>query len=152
MQTHYRMTNPAWILACSLLVACSIASARTYEIQPEGYSDTFSADKKPILEIHSGDTVQTSTWDALGRDKSGVVHIHNPFGFPPLSNPLLGPFYIQDSDYGDVLEVHLDTVRLNRNWGYSNYRLLTTIIIPGTIEGLYRKLTSRTPCGPGGRT
>ena len=149
MQSHSTRTNPAWTLACSLLVACSIASARTHEIQPEGYSDTFSADKKPILEIQSGDTVQTSTWDALGRDKSGVAHIPNPFGFPELSNPLLGPFYIQDSDYGDVLEVHLDKVRLNRNWGYTNYRLLTTIIIPGTIEGLYKDYYKMDAVWPG---
>lgn len=92
MQSHSTRTNPAWTLACSLLVACSIASARTHEIQPEGYSDTFSADKKPILEIQSGDTVQTSTWDALGRDKSGVAHIPNPFGFPELSIDCWGHF------------------------------------------------------------
>jgi len=149
MQTHYRIRKSAWTLACSLLVVCSIASAKTHEIQPESYSDTFSADKKPILEIRSGDTVQTSTWDALGRDKNGVAHVPDPFGFPPLSNPVLGPFYVQDSDYGDVLEVHLDRVRLNRNWGYSNYRLMTKIISPNTVEGLYKNYYKPDAVWPG---
>jgi amidase len=117
MQTHRSIVNWAWTVACSLLIASATGSAKTHEIQPESYSDTFSADKKPILEIQSGDTVRTNTWDALGRDKNGVAHIPNPFGFPELSNPLLGPFYVQDSDYGDALEVHLDSIRLNRNWG-----------------------------------
>jgi acetamidase/formamidase len=149
MQTPFGMVNRASILACLLLVACSIASAKTHEIQPQGYSDTFSADKKPILEIQSGDTVSASTWDALGRDKNDVAHIPDPFGFPELSNPLLGPFYVQDSNYGDVLEVHLDTVRLNRNWGYTNYRLLTTIITPGMVESLYKDYYKADAVWPG---
>lgn len=45
--------------------------------------------------------------------------------------------------------MHLDKVRLNRNWGYTNYRLLTTIIIPGTIEGLYKDYYKMDAVWPG---
>ena len=39
------------------------------------------------------------------------------------SNPLTGPFYIEGAEAGDALVVKLRKVRLNRNWGYTAYRL-----------------------------
>jgi acetamidase/formamidase len=52
----------------------------------------------------------------------------------------MGPFYIEDADYGDALEVHLDKVRLNRNWGYTGYRLSPAVLNPGTplYENVYK--------------
>jgi acetamidase/formamidase len=47
----------------------------------------------------------------------------------------MGPFYIEGADYGDALEVHLDKVRLNRDWGYTSYRLSPAILNSG--EELY---------------
>jgi acetamidase/formamidase len=47
----------------------------------------------------------------------------------------MGPFYIEGAEYGDALEVHLDRVRLNRNWGYTSYRLNPAILNAG--ENLY---------------
>jgi acetamidase/formamidase len=54
-----------------------------------------------------------------------------------LRNALMGPFYIEGADYGDSLEVHLDRVRLNRNWGWTSYRLSPAFLDPHT-RGLYR--------------
>ena len=47
----------------------------------------------------------------------------------------MGPFYIEGSEYGDALEVKLDKVRLNRNWGYTSYRLSPGVLNSG--ENLY---------------
>jgi amidase len=113
-------------------------AAETHEIYPNTYSRVFSANKEPILRIKSGDTVITRTWDAFGQDYRDVRHIENPFAYPELRNALMGPFYIEGSEYGDTLEVHLDKVRLNRNWGWTNYRLNPAFLDPRTIEGLYK--------------
>jgi len=82
--------------------------------------------------------VHTRTPDGLGTDYQGVPHAKDPFGYPGLPNALIGPFYIEGTDYGDALEVHLDMVRLNRNWGWGRYRLMPSILSPNTVETLYR--------------
>jgi len=112
--------------------------AETHEIYPETYSPVFSAFREPVLHIKSEDTVITKTWDAFGQDDKDVRHVEHPFAYPPLRNALMGPFCIEGSDYGDTLEVHLDKVRLNRNWGWSGYRLSTAYLNPHSIDGLYR--------------
>ena len=112
--------------------------AETHKYEPETYSPVFSAFKEPVLGLKSGDTVVTRTWDAFGEDYKNVRHVANPFAYPELRNALMGPFYIEDTDYGDTLEVHLDKVRLNRNWGWSGYRLSTSYLDSRSIEGLYK--------------
>jgi acetamidase/formamidase len=115
-------------------------TARTHRIYPTDFSDVFAASKPPVARINSGDTVETRTLDASGRDYQGVAHAPHPFDFPPLSNALTGPFYVEGAAYGDALEVRLDQVRLNRNWGYTNYRLMPLVLSPNTIEGLYKNV------------
>ena len=39
---------------------------------PASFSNMFSLNIKPVLRIHSGDTVSTETIDAGGFDKNGV--------------------------------------------------------------------------------
>ena len=119
------------------LSACNHLWAETHEVYPETYSGVFSAFKEPVLRVKSGDAVITRTWDAFGQDYKDVRHIPNPFAYPELRNALMGPFYIEGADYGDSLEVHLDRVRLNRNWGWTSYRLSPAFLDPHT-RGLYR--------------
>jgi acetamidase/formamidase len=45
-------------------------------------------------------------------------------------NPLTGPFFIEGAEEGDALAVHLLKVRVNRNWGYSSYRLGSVTMTP----------------------
>lgn len=116
---------------CLAMLACLPLAAATHTIYPEHHSRVFSPNKEPILRIHSGDTVITRTWDSGGQDYKGVRHIHQPYVYPETGNPLMGPFYIEEADYGDALEVHLDKVRLNRNFGYTSYRLSPGILAPG---------------------
>src|SRR5262249_7240357 len=95
------------------------------------YLHVFSAYKEPVLRIQPGDTVITRTVDSSGKDYRGE----------PLSevgNPLTGPFYVQGAEAGDSIAVHLDKVRLNRNWGYSSYRLMPAVINAEAVEKLYK--------------
>jgi hypothetical protein len=149
MKNHVRQPS-TWVL---LLLPCLLAAlrvdARTYEIYPEGFTDAYDATIEPLLRISSGDSVRTRIPDGLGTDYQGIPHAKDPFGYPGLPNALIGPFYIEGADYGDSLEVHLDKVRLNRNWGWGRYRLMPAILNPSTVEGLYKTTTSLTRCGRG---
>jgi acetamidase/formamidase len=107
----------------SLLLAAGSAAAATHEIYPDHHSRVFSAHKEPVLRIKSGDTVITRTWDSGGADYKGVKHIQHPYVYPESGNPLMGPFYIEEAEYGDALEVKLDKIRCNRDYGYTTYRL-----------------------------
>jgi amidase len=122
------------IRTCLALLAVT-AGAETHKVFPEHHSRVFSATKEPVARIKSGDTVITRTWDSGGQDYKGVRHIQHPYVYPESGNPLMGPFYIEGAEYGDALEVHLDRVRLNRNWGYTSYRLSPAVLNAG--ENLY---------------
>ncbi|MBM3738231.1 MAG: acetamidase [Acidobacteria bacterium] len=119
------------------LFIAATAAAATHEVYPDHHSRVFSAFKKPVAKVQSGDTVITRTWDSGGADWKGVKHIQHPYVYPESGNPLMGPFYIEGSDYGDTLQVHLDKVRCNRNYGYTTYRLSPGALSPGSIESLY---------------
>lgn len=120
-------------LLFTFLLAGVPLAAETYTVYAKAnqYSHVFSAHKPPLLKIRSGDTVITRTVDSSGRDYSGA----------PLSetgNPLTGPFVIEGAQPGDSIAVRLDKVRLNRNWGYTAYRLSPAILAPGSAETLYK--------------
>jgi acetamidase/formamidase len=114
--------------------------AATHEIYPDHHSRVFSAHEQPVLHIHSGDTVITKTWDSGGQDQAGKRHLQQPYVYPETGNPLMGPFYIEEAERGDALEVHLDKLRLNRNWGYTSYRLSPDILTSGAAESQYRNI------------
>ncbi len=115
-----------------------LAHAATHEIYPETHSRVFSAYKQPVGRVHSGDTVITRTWDSGGGDWEGVKHIQHPYVYPESGNPLMGPFFIEEADFGDTLQVHLDKVRCNRNYGYTSYRVSPGILNAGAAETLYK--------------
>jgi acetamidase/formamidase len=74
--------------------------------------------------------VVTKTIDASGRDENGKAVGEG-------SNPLTGPFYIEGAVPGDGIAITFQKVRLNRNWGYSAYRLGLYSLNPNSIEGIY---------------
>ncbi len=130
-------------------ICASFVQAATYQIYPDGHSRVFSAHETPVLRLHSGDTVVTKTWDSGGQDDKGVRHLQQPYVYPETGNPLMGPFYIEEADRGDALEVHLDKVRLNRNWGYTSYRLSPDILTSGAAEQLYKNFYKMEAVRPG---
>jgi amidase len=126
------------IAAVSVLLISGVLFAKTHEIYPDHHSRVFSAQPQPVLRVRSGDTVITKTWDSGGQDQAGVRHLQHPYIYPESGNPLMGPFYIEEADLGDTLEVHLDKVRLNRNWGYTSYRLSSDILTSSAAEAQYK--------------
>lgn len=86
--------------------------ARTVKFQPSDYSNTFNADRPPVLTIWPGDSVHTTTIDSGGVDEQGITRAL--FG-----NPQTGPFFIAGAEAGDTLVVRLKQVKLNRDYADS---------------------------------
>ncbi len=93
--------------------------------------------------IWPGDTVHTTTVDAGGTDEKGVTRVLG-------GNPQTGPFYVETAMPGDVLVVHLNRVRLNRDWAISDDGIVGRALDPrfrgqdeGRLQG--RALASRSP-------
>jgi acetamidase/formamidase len=116
-----------------LLAVAAVASVRAevHHFAPGAFYRTFSSSNPVALRIRPGDTVVTRTLDAAGGDEKGVLR-HKVFG-----NPLTGPFYIEGAEPGDALLVTLNKVRLNRNWGWTSYRLGLFSMMPSYIEKAY---------------
>src|SRR5262245_43041878 len=105
-------------------------AAQSRQILAQSYFNTFTHAHTVLARIKPGDTVATKTLDASGRDEKGAVRAGPP-------NPLTGPFYVEGAEPGDALMVRFTRVRMNRNWGFSNYRLGLYSLTPESIEGLY---------------
>jgi len=88
-----------------LLFLCLPASAESQDLLtsaghgvhihfiPTSFSNSFSANIKPVLTINAGDSVLTETIDAAGFDNNSVKRHKG-------GNPLTGPFYVKDSKAG----------------------------------------------------
>jgi len=88
-------------------------SPQRHEFTPTKFYRQFSALNEPVLHISPGDTVHTTTVDAGGTDEKSVRRVLG-------GNPETGPFYIEGAQPGDTLAVHLNKVRLNRDWAISD--------------------------------
>lgn len=118
-----RFTLLAVLAAVSLL-------AETHQLTADHYYRTFSHTNPVLKRIKPGDIVITKTLDSGGQDYRGE-HASEA------GNPLTGPFYIEGAEPGDALMVKLRKVRLNRNWGYTAYRLGLVSLTPEAIETTY---------------
>ncbi|MDQ6705280.1 MAG: acetamidase/formamidase family protein, partial [Acidobacteriota bacterium] len=104
--------------------------AETHQLIPDHYYRTFSHTNPVLRRIQPGDVVVTKTIDSSGQDYRGEQRSEG-------SNPLTGPFYIEGAEAGDALIVRLRKVRLNRNSGYTSYRLGLFSVTPESIETIY---------------
>jgi len=94
-----------------------------YEYRPTKYYFMFGP-YEPALRLRAGDTLETTTVDAEGKDRFG-----NPVSANILqssseteyyrANPLVGPFYVEDAEIGDVLAIKIEKISLNRETAYS---------------------------------
>ena len=70
------------------------------------------------MRIKPGDSVITSTRDA----SNDVFSVSDKTVSAKLDltkvNPQTGPFYIEGAEPGDTLEVHIDNIDFNRDWGW----------------------------------
>jgi acetamidase/formamidase len=72
----------------------------------------------PAMRIKPGDSVTTNTRDA----SNDAFTVSDKTLAPKLDltkvNPQTGPFYIEGAEPGDTLVVHIDSIDLNRDWGW----------------------------------
>lgn len=86
---------------------------KRHDFIPTTFYRQFSPFNKPVLTVAPGDTIHTTTVDAGGVDEKGVTRVLG-------GNPETGPFYVETAVPGDTLVVHLNRVRLNRDWASSD--------------------------------
>jgi amidase len=87
--------------------------SQRHNFTPTVFYRQFSALNKAVLTIAPGDTIRTTTVDAGGIDENGIPRVAG-------GNPQTGPSYIEGAMPGDVLVVHIDKLRLNRDWASSD--------------------------------
>jgi len=97
-----------------------------HEFEPTMFHSTIGS-HPPVLRIESGDTVVTSTVDAAGRDARGSL-VATP------GNPQTGPFFISGAQPGDMLEVHFDRIRPNRDRAWASASIAPGVLEPGYLR------------------
>jgi acetamidase/formamidase len=90
---------------------------KRYEFTPNVYYRQYSAANNPVLTVAPGDTIHTTTVDAGGVDDQGV---RRSLG----GNPETGPFYIESALPGDTLVVHINRLKLNRDYAVSDDQIV----------------------------
>lgn len=115
-----------------LFVLCLFATG----LRGEVYYRTFY-NKHPVKQrIKPGEVVATKTLDSSGKDWESKEVTDGP-------NPLTGPFYVEGAEPGDAVVIRFHKVRLNRDWGYSGYRLGLFSMTPEYIEKTYPPVYKR---------
>ncbi|MEZ4729097.1 MAG: acetamidase/formamidase family protein [Caldilineaceae bacterium] len=94
----------------------------THHFQPTHYYNSLGS-HEPVLRIHPGDSVVTTTVDARGQDATGT-QITRP------GNPMTGPFYVEGAEPGDTLVVHLDKLTPNRPLGWTRRMIAPNVVDP----------------------
>jgi amidase len=118
------------LLLAALVLLPWAAGAETHRVAPAGFYNSFHHRHPVLARVKPGDTVVTRIIDASGRDQGGRVAGERP-------NPLTGPFFIEGAEPGDAIAVTIRRLRMNRAWGFTNFRLGTFALTPETVEGLY---------------
>jgi acetamidase/formamidase len=113
-----------------LLALAAAAVAETHTVFPTQWWNSFH-NRHPVLRrIAPGDTVVTRTIDASALDEKG-----NKVATP--GNPLTGPFHIAGAEPGDAIEIRFDRIRMNRNFGWTRYRLGLYAVAPESVENTF---------------
>jgi amidase len=115
-------------LACCLFLP--VLPAETHTIQATRFYNSFDHRHPVLAKIKAGDTVNTKTLDAGGYSQQGQRAGER-------GNPLTGPFFVEGAQPGDTLVIRFSRIRMNRNYGFTRYRLGTYALNPDAMEGLY---------------
>ena len=95
-----------------------------HQFVPTAYHTTLGP-HDPVLTIEPGDRVATTTVDAAGCDAAGRA-------VTPAGNPQTGPFRVAGAEPGDTLAVNLETIRPNRDRGYTRTWVAPNVLDPGS--------------------
>jgi len=95
----------------------------THHLVPSRYWYTFGP-HEPALHVAPDDTVIAETRDAWGQDAAGrplpkEMKQQAPGTMLNESNPVVGPIYVEGAEPGDLLAVHIERIRITRNWAPS---------------------------------
>ena len=102
-----------------------------HEFTPDVFHNTFAATTVPVLRVSSGDSIHLTTIDAAGTDEKGIRRA-------AAGNPQTGPFYIEGAEPGDTVAVHINRLRLNRDWAISTdtlSSLAVTLALAARMNG-----------------
>src|SRR3954452_22629648 len=103
--------------------------AVTHQFEPTVFHLTLGP-HEPVLTVEPGDSVETSTLCAAGRDRDGVPRVERA------GNPQTGPFYVNGAEPGDVLAVRFDRIIPNRRSGWSSTALAANVVDPDFVRAL----------------
>jgi amidase len=100
----------------------------THHFEPTHYYNTIGS-HPPVLRVHDGDTVVTTTIDAHGSDREGRFLIGG-------SNPQTGPFYVETAERGDTLAVDLVHLTPDRATGFTRDVVAANVVDPEFVASL----------------
>ena len=101
---------------------------RTHTFEPTTFPRVFAGNIAPVLHVHPGDRVKTTTLDAGGWDCKGIRQYIG-------GNPQTGPFFVEGALPGDTLAIQFNRIRLNRNSAISGRRILADALQPAYYLG-----------------
>jgi acetamidase/formamidase len=126
------------LLSALLATACVQAADYNLPARPDtvawGY---YSGQSKPVLTVHSGDTVRMQTLSTCGTPERMIANGVKPEDIPPYTaaiynevkdkgpggHILTGPVAIAEAEPGDVLEVQILKVDLDANFACNGFAL-----------------------------
>jgi len=104
-------------IAGMVLAGPTVAAEVRYDPGDKVYF-TYCYAHPPAMRIKPGDTVSTNTRDA----SNDAFTVSDKTLAPKLDltkvNPQTGPFYVEGAEPGDTLVVKIDSIELNRDWGW----------------------------------
>ena len=129
------------VLACVLAIVVSAqahADTFTLKVSPETVAwGNYDANAKPVLRIHSGDSVIFETLltnSPTGLERNGVpadqveMSLRDVFEHVPLSDRgpgghiLTGPVFIEGAEPGDTLQIRIKRISLAIPYAYNGFR------------------------------
>jgi amidase len=99
-----------------------------HHFQPIHYHTAIGS-HEPVLRISDGDTVISTTVDAMGKDARNTR-------ITPGGNPQTGPFYVAGAEPGDTLAVQLERISPNRAIGYTSTVVAANVVDPWYVREL----------------
>jgi amidase len=98
------------------LVAASLASGQQvvhYQLKMQELKTVYG-NVPPVMHVKPGDTIDTTTVDADGKEPAAAGYkVNGP-------NPLTGPFYIDGAEPGDTLAVKFLSIETNAKEGFGS--------------------------------
>jgi acetamidase/formamidase len=130
-QVHLGMRRYFFAATLPALINCSVFAQQAIRFVPTTYSREFSSQPTPVLRINQGDTVHTTSVDAIGIDRNGARVTGR-------GNPLTGPFFVDGAGPGDILAVTLLDVSLNRNFATTLNSLIPKVLPKSIAKKTWR--------------